>query len=224
MLEKEQGRKVFKQERIALKQKIETDALPNVLPVSDLIYAVICTRTGQLIIDTASIKKAEQFTSLLRYVLGSLPIAPYQTMTSPGAAMRNWLHIGEPEGLFFADSVSLYDDAEKSLANLKNVRVDGQAVSEHLSDGLAVSQMALFHEEGLTITKFLLTDQLTFKAIRIGTLEAVDVEDGALQFETDLFLAVHAVLSAQAAVFKALGGVEGDSVLPTGIDVLKSGY
>lgn len=222
--EGEPGRKVLKHERMQIKQAIETEALPNALPVNDLVYGLICTRTGQLIVDTASIKKAEEFSAFLRKALGSLPVIPFQTRTCPAAGMKSWLTVGEPQHLFFADNVSLYEDIEKSAAKLKNVKIDSQAVHEHLSDGMCVAQMGLLHEppqqHGLLI-KFTVTDQLTLKKISVDVEIPDEEEDPALRFEADLLLSVETILSIQSALFSALGGVEGSSVMPKGLLALK---
>ena len=90
-IEANDGRKPGRKERSELKEEITFELLPKAFARSRRLYAYIDTRSGLLMVDSASHNRAEALLNLLRETLGSLPVIPLKAKniasTASGGAL-----------------------------------------------------------------------------------------------------------------------------------------
>ena len=65
-IESEQGRKVYRKERLTIKDEIVADCLPRAFTRSSAVHAYIDIRAKWIFVDSASAGRAEEFLNLLR--------------------------------------------------------------------------------------------------------------------------------------------------------------
>ena len=87
-IESEQGRKVYRKERLNLKDEIVQDCLPRAFSRSTHVYAYIDVKANWIFVDAASATRAEELLNLLRECVGSFPALLPQVNNAPSAVMR----------------------------------------------------------------------------------------------------------------------------------------
>ena len=90
-IESEQGRKVYRKERLNLKDEIVRDCLPRAFSRSTNVCAYIDVRANWIFVDAASAGRAEELLNLLREGIGSFPALLPQVNNAPSAVMTAWL-------------------------------------------------------------------------------------------------------------------------------------
>ena len=83
VIESEQGRKVYRKERLTLKDEIVQDCLPRAFSRSSAVYAYIDTRNNWIFVDAASAGRAEELLNLLRECIGTFPVVLPQVANAP---------------------------------------------------------------------------------------------------------------------------------------------
>jgi recombination associated protein RdgC len=97
-IEAQQGRKVYRREKLALKDEIIQDSLPRAFSRHSEVALLIDPQARWVLVDTASAARAEEALNLLRECIGSFPVIPPATTHAPAAAMSSWLlHGNLPE-------------------------------------------------------------------------------------------------------------------------------
>ena len=91
VIESEQGRKVYRKERLNLKDEIVQDCLPRAFTRSTYVYAYIDVKANWIFVDAASATRAEELLNLLRECIGSFPVLLPQVNNAPSAVMTAWL-------------------------------------------------------------------------------------------------------------------------------------
>ena len=82
-LEAKEGRKIFRKERLQLKDDVVAELLPKAFTKRQKIFGYICPKERLLVLNTSSQNQAETFLSFLRNTLGSLPVVPAGTKGAP---------------------------------------------------------------------------------------------------------------------------------------------
>ncbi len=191
-LEETEKRRAGRRERQEIRDEIVQDLLPRAFTRSALTYAYIDIRNRWLVIDAASVKKAEELISLLRETLGTLPLRPLQVNQAPTGVMTAWLKSGGPPGDFqIQDECELRDRVEEGgVVRCRRQNLEGSEIKTHLDAGKQLVQLSLEWHERLG---FLLTEELSIKRLRF--LEVIqeeaaqsEAEDAATRFDLDFSL------------------------------------
>lgn len=114
-MEAEQGRKLRKKEREALKEEILHTLLPCAFSRTSQTLAWISPASGLLVVDASSASKADDLLALLRKSLGSLPVVPVAVKNPPEITMTEWLSEANLPASF-----TLEDEAELRSAKDPN--------------------------------------------------------------------------------------------------------
>ena len=168
-IEADQLRKVYGKERSQLKDEIIQTFLPRAFIRRDTTYAAIMPGQNFIIVNTPSVKKAEDLLSTLREVLGSLPVHPLRTKLAPATSMTEWLRRKQaPDSLNLLTNALLQDTCEGG----GKVAVTGQDLTSaeicaHLDTGMNVTQVSVAWRDQLT---FVLDDTMTVKGLRFSDL------------------------------------------------------
>lgn len=152
-IEKRQERKLFRDEKLRLKEEMYHTLLSRAFSKYQKVYAYIDTKSGFLIVDSTSKNRIEQFLSLFTKCVTS-----YSCFTpdvqSPAILMTNWLKEQRcPAGLTMAYNCSLQNmDNELSTARFTHQDLLGDAVQKFLLAGAQVTQMTFLWQDQIQFT------------------------------------------------------------------------
>ncbi len=182
-IEDAEGRPVRRKERQSLKDEITQRLLPRAFTRSGYIFAYLVPKSGWLVVDASSAKKAEEVVTLLRRSLGSLPAVPPQTQSSPGVIMTAWVS-GEPtpDGVELRDECELKEPGDDGgVVRVKRVNLLSDEVGAHLEAGKRVVKLALQFEDRLScvIDEELAVKRLAFEDTVLEALDGTEADDAA---------------------------------------------
>lgn len=190
-IEATESRKISRKDKAAIKELVTDELLPRAFTRSSLTYAYIDSARNLLIVDTASAKRAEEVTGLLREVAGSLP-AERLKVSVPGAdVLTNMVRSG---GTDATGSLSVLEDLELidlagdgGSVKLKNMDTSSHEVLDFIEAGMEVVSMALEWKERIS---FVMTDDFTIKRLKFNDdikEQACDSagDDAASRFDAD---------------------------------------
>ena len=187
--EEEQGRKLSKKERTAIKDELIFELLPRAFTFSRKLYAYIDIKGGFLVVDSASTNKAEDLLSLLRKCLGSLPAVPLNTVEKPIATMTEWLISQKtPNDVVIEDECELRAPEEAGgVIRCKRHDLSLPEIKNHLDIGKQVIKLALNWDDRLS---FILDENLSVKRLKFLDLiqdqvSESNADDEAARFDVD---------------------------------------
>jgi len=215
-IENEQDRKVRKKERDTLKEEIMIDLLPKAFSRFSHTLAFIDPRSGVLVVDASSAKRAEDLCSHLRKTLGSLPVTIPALLQAPSAIMTRWLEdeAEQPDGFVIGDEAELQEPAENGgVVRCKQQALFSDEIRAHLDAGKQVCKIGLHWRDKLS---FLLGDDLILRRVKFSDSvqdQAADMgqADAAAAFDADFFLMTQEVTALIPELFAVLGGENRES-------------
>ncbi len=210
LIEEEQARKVYRKERLTLKDEIIQDCLPRAFSRSGAVYAYIDTRSNWIFVDAASAARAEELLNLLRECIGSFPVVLPQVNNAPTAAMTGWLvHQTLPDDFSLGDECELREPGEEGgVVRCRGVDLLSEEVETHLQAGRQVARLALRWEErlSLVIAEDLCLRRLKFADELMKENEDLPEGDAAARLDADFALMSDAVSGLQERVMALFGG------------------
>lgn len=198
-IEEKQGHKLGKKARTELRDSIVFELLPRAFSHSRRTYAYIDWRGGWLIVDSASTKKTDDLTALLRASIGELPIAFPSVVEKPAAVMTRWLAEGPPPGITIEQECELRAGEEDGgIVRCRRQDLSVPEIQHHLAAGKEASKLALSWAERLGFT---LDDRLTIRRLRF--LDAVQERAGDIETadEIERFDADFSIMTLELADF-----------------------
>jgi recombination associated protein RdgC len=209
-IESEQGRKVYRKEKLRLKDEIVQDCLPRAFTRSTHIYAYIDVKANWIFVDTASASRAEELLNLLREGLGSLPLLLPQVNNAPSAVMTAWLlHRNLPNDFDLGQECELREPGEEGgVVRCRGVDLLSEEVETHLHAGKQVARLALHWDERLSL---LLAEDLCLRRLKfadelVKENEEIPEADNAARLDADFALMADAVTNLQERVLALFGG------------------
>lgn len=166
-IEKDESRKVYAKEKQQIKHDIVMDKLPHVLIQRSQVAVLISF--PYIFVDTSSEKRALEATTLLREVLGSLPIRPLATKVSPAVTMTQWARTGEyPRGITGGEKFKSQASAENGQTLSGSYMAPTlSGVQQFLRDGHQIIEMEVgVAPTGKQPTYLTLTNALVLKGIQ----------------------------------------------------------
>ena len=214
-IEQSQLRKVYKKERDQLKDEVIQASLPTALLREKTTYALIVPGADLIFVNAASPRKAELVLSLLREVLGSLPVRPVSAKLRPAASFTEWVKTSKcPSGLHLLDAVMMESTAAEGT-KLAAVRADLESdeVINHLATGLEVTRLALGFEDKMG---FMLDNNLRFSKVFFSDLlhDQADADAGAgdsdfnALFDATVLIMGRTLMEMFPLLMTAVGGEE----------------
>ena len=209
-IELQEDRKVYRKERDTIKEEVVHDCLPRAFTRSSRTYAYIDPKSGWVVVDASSAKKAEDLCSLLRESLGSFPVIPPQVSESPQVIMTQWLR-GEqlPDNLLLGDECELREAGDEGgIIRCKRQDLSAEEVSYHLDAGKQAYKLSIEWDENFSA---ILAEDLTVKRLKFSdelVAEAEDAgsEDAAAQFDADFALMTMTLARFLPAMLDFFGG------------------
>lgn len=209
-IERDEGRKVGRKEKLALKEQITDDLLPRAFTRTSRTTAYIDGAREWLMVDAGAASKAENLVSQLREALPPFPAALPRTTLPPHALMTDWLAAGEASNGFELDADATLKDANENGAKVKVSRADltAEEIRQHIATGKQVTELGLIWRERI---RFVLTDQLQLK--RLQFLDVLQEEasqagdDVASLFEATFLLMAEELGELVDELVQSLGGI-----------------
>jgi recombination associated protein RdgC len=204
-VEKDEGRKIYRKERLALKDDIVAEKLPGIIPVSESIMAYIDLRTNFFFVDAVSDTKADHVSNLVRDTIGSFPIMRPEVTNSPPVTMTAWL-TNRDCGFFTPGHDCELRDATEDGAVIRVTGDDlySDAVESAISEGKTVHALALNLAD---VGSFTLNSTLAVKKFKLYTKEdEIDETDVSGRFDTEMFLFVEGINQLAPLIGNSFGG------------------
>ncbi|WP_314378791.1 recombination-associated protein RdgC [Neisseria elongata] len=192
-IQNNEARNVGRKEKQELKEQITDDLLPRAFTRSSRSLAVFDTKHGYLLVNNASLAKAENMLTRLREALGGLEASLPNTKQSPASLMTSWLLNGACDGGFELDSDCELKGSGDVAPTVKISKQDLTAdeVVQHVKNGKTVTQLGLVWREQLA---FVLTQDFTLKRIQYLDVLQEEVEShgddaASLAFASQILMA-----------------------------------
>ena len=146
-IENLEGRKPGRKETRELRDEIITDLLPHAFPKNSGVLVWIDPVREIIVIDAGSQGKADEVTTALCQCVPGIQIGLLNTVTSPQAAMTQWL-TGEqdqwPTGFAPGRFVELHSgDEMKSVVKFDRHHLDDEQMRLHIGQGKLPTKLAL---------------------------------------------------------------------------------
>lgn len=188
-IEEGQGRKVGRKEKGELKDQVIFELLPRAFSRTSICYGYL-TPDGWLIINTTSNKVAEEFVTLLRRSLGSLPVAPPQLKEAPVSVMTRWIESHElPDDFILGNECELQEPGDEGgIVRCRRQELTADEVRAHLEAGKQVVKLAIGWGERVS---GVVDETLTVRKLSFGDdllEQADDIDDDAARFDADFVL------------------------------------
>ncbi len=184
-----EDREIRRRERLNLKDEITAELLPRAFTRTIHTRAYIDTRRGWLVIDAASLKKAEELITALRSALGSLPVVPLRSRCRPSVLMTDWLKHGFPSGITPGNECELLEPGDEGgIVRCKHVDLNSDEIAVHVEAGKFLSRLAINWRERIDCQW---CDDWAIK--RLGFDDIVhdgneEIEDAAARFDADFVI------------------------------------
>jgi recombination associated protein RdgC len=209
-IESEQARKVYRKERLSLKDEIIQDCLPRAFTRSSTVFAYIDTRANWLFVDAASAARAEELLNLLRECIGSFPVLLPQVNSAPVQVMTGWLlHRSLPRDFELGAECELREPGEEGgVVRCRGVDLLSEEVETHLHAGKQVARVALAWDERvqLVLAEDLCLRRLRFADELLKENEDISDDDQAARLDADFALMADAIGGLQERVLALFGG------------------
>lgn len=208
-IEQTTGRKPGKKERRDLQEEIRFNLLPKAFPKLKHVLVWIDREAGTLVINAGSQSAADDVISALLYSVNDLKISLISTVTSPQAAMTQWLlsdHLDMP-GAFAIERECVLKSNGEDAATVKFSKhtLDNPEVRQHITEGKLPTSLALSWDGKAS---FVLTETLQLKKIAFldGVMDASGTDKEEDRFDSDVALATGLLAPVIAELIDALGG------------------
>lgn len=209
-LEVEQGRKLKKTEKDAIKDEVLHSLLPRAFTKFSRVTLWIDVPSSLVIVDAASARKAEDALALLRKTIGSLPVVPVVMETPIELTMTGWLRDGAvPAGFALLDEAELKAILENGgILRSKQQDLISDEIAGHIAAGKLVTKLALDWQERITLV---LDDAGTIKKIKFSDQileqnDDIDREEINQRFDADAVLITGELSALIKTLIEVLGG------------------
>jgi len=215
-IEAKYGYKVGRKGRLDIRDEVVMASLPAAMPEESSMCAYIDHGRDLLIVDTASNKKADDFTAALREALGSLRVVPMQSVRAPDKQMHAWVKDDSQPGYIELQGDAIFKNPQNlsQTANIKHCDIDGQTIQGVLEEGMIPQELALQWKvsESSSIS-FTITDEIKLKRISFSDdLIEIDesYEDAEQQYAASMLINCRTISAAAMGCVQLFGGVDSE--------------
>lgn len=208
LIEQEEGRKLAKKEKDAIKDEVTHEMLPQAFTKKSVTRALIIPELNLILVDSSGYAKAEELLALLRKALGSLPVIPLNYKTPVESTLTEWLKSGvAPPPFDVMNEAELRCD-ETGIARFKEQDLREDEVLAHIATGKQVHKLALDYGQSIS---FISCSDSSLKRIKFAPefMAANEVgDDVAAKLDADFILCAKEFHSLMGALEFSLGGYE----------------
>lgn len=203
-IEEQQGYKPGRKQMKEIKEAITDELLPRAFAIRRKTYVWIDPVNRFLVIDAASIAKADEVVEMLHKTIDGISLAFIKTQMSPSAAMTVWLSGSDTPSGFTIDQDCELRGRGDAAATVRYVRhtLDDDEVKKHIKAGKEVTKLGLTWNDRIS---FVLHENFQLK--RIAPLDSIKPEaEESDAFDADFYLMTTELTNLLPAVFDILGG------------------
>lgn len=209
-IEAQQGRKVYRREKLSLKDEITQDCLPRAFSRHSDVLVLLDPAARWVMVDSASASRAEEALNLLRECIGTFPVIPANTVHAPAAAMSGWLLNGSlPEDFSLRDECELRESGETpAILRCRGIDPLSDDIRQHLQGGMQVVRLAVEWREQL---RCVIGDDLCLRRIKfadalVAENDELSSEDPLARMDADFALMAPALVALQDRLMALFGG------------------
>lgn len=205
--EEQQGYKPGRKQLKEIREAVTDELLPRAFAIRRKTCAWIDPVNGWLVIDAASLAKADEFVEMLIRTLDGISLELIKTNLSPSAAMTAWLAGDDLPTGFSIDRDCELRGAGEERATVRYVRhaLEAEEISKHIKAGKEVIRLALSWNDKLS---FVLHENLQLK--RLAPLDILREQESSVDadevFDTDFALMTGELRKLLPDIVDALGG------------------
>ncbi len=204
------GRKPGKKEKRDLMDDVLLSLLPQAFARQSTVIVWMDLENRRLVLNAGSQGKADEVMSALMNVLAGLSVSLIQTVTSPQAAMTQWL-LAPTEDEWPADLTVERETVLKSTgedaASVRFTRhhLANDDVRKHVMEGKLPTQLALSWDGRVA---FVLTETLQLKKVQFldGVMDESGTDKNEDRFDGDVALSTGLLGPLLDSLIEALGG------------------
>lgn len=204
------GRKPGKKEKRDIMDDVLMSLLPQAFARQSTVVVWMDLDNRRLVLNSGSQGKADEVISALMNVLGGLSVSLIQTVTSPQAAMTQWL-LAPSEDEWPADLTVERETVLKSTGeDAASVRftchhLANDDVRKHVLEGKLPTQLALSWDGRVA---FVLTETLQLKKVQFldGVMDESGTDKNEDRFDGDVALSTGLLGPLLDSLIEALGG------------------
>ncbi|MGF1547228.1 MAG: recombination-associated protein RdgC [Thiotrichales bacterium] len=214
-IENAEMRKVRKSERDQIRDEVVLDLTPKAFTRSHVTFALILPEQRLLLIDASSLKKADEFTDLLRKTLGDTPLSIPKTIHSVSDRLTQWLTDPSllPSDFKIGDECELQQPTDEGgIVRCRRHDLESEEIRKHLDAGKRGVKLALHWAEKLS---FVLLEDLSLKKLKYADElleQAADLgaDDAAARFDAEFTLMTLELAQFVPRLAEVLGGFDTD--------------
>jgi recombination associated protein RdgC len=194
-----EARHVGRKERQELKDEVIFSLMPRAFTRSSLDFAYIAPREGLIVINAASVKRADDLLSALRDALGSLGLIPVAPRHAPTQMMSHWLRSGElPAEFSLGEECELQGGKDGRIIRCKNQDLSAHEIMAHLDSGMFVSRLALTWKEAIHC---IVDDQLAVRRLKFEDAVQEQANERNPESNAEQFDAEFAIMTLELSAF-----------------------
>lgn len=204
----QQGYAPGRKQRREIKERVQEELLPKVLPRQQDVFVWIDTANGWLGIDTGSSTVADEVVNRICNAIGEweFPLSLPITEVSPSLAMTEWLLKDTPEGFSLGNELKLEGVSHSISFSGCDVSNDSN-INERISDGAYPSKLGLVWDDRIS---FVLTNAFDLRKLAfLDVLKSRETGEGFSDsgwFAADVALITGSLPQLLRALVAALGG------------------
>ncbi len=208
-LEAQQGYKVGRRDLKAIREAITEELLPKSFSLLRTTHAWLDTVNNRLIINAASIARAEELLEFLHKSVEDMPVRPLHTTLSPVSAMTDWLASNlAPAGFTIDRELELRATGDsRASVRYANHALEGEEIPAHIQSGKRAIRLGLTWNSRIS---FVLNEQLQIKKLQFLDIlkeeTAAQAESAEELFKLDFTLMTGELAKMLNDLTEALGG------------------
>ncbi|MBP6121055.1 recombination-associated protein RdgC [Providencia sp.] len=191
-LEADQGRKLKKTERQAIKDEVIQELLPRAFSKYTRFNVWVNIADGFIAALVSSPRRAEDCFAMIRKAIRSLPVVPLTAKDPIELTLTEWIRKGElPKGFILGEQSEMKAILEEGgIAKYSKQDLVSDEIQSNIEAGKLVTKLALGFDgkisfnidDGFIITKIIFNDEINFQN------DDIDSEDYNQRFDADFFL------------------------------------
>ncbi len=192
VLEEQQrlGRKIYRTEKLRLKDDILASLLPKALVRASHIFGYFDTKNKRLLIDSSSATQVDDFYQLLVDSIGSFGATPFMSDSNPSDILNQWVLDQPPRSFELKGEYWLKDLKQDRVAQFKDLDGENLFVADLIKDGYSTQRLGVIFEDQLSAA---IQDTLQLKRIKFSDQllqenKDIDDEDPLHRFDADFVL------------------------------------
>ncbi|WP_026036871.1 recombination-associated protein RdgC [Limnohabitans sp. Rim47] len=204
------GRKPGKKEKRDLMDEVLLSLLPQAFARQSSVLVWMDLDKRRLVLNAGSQGKADEVMSALMNVMGGLSVSLIQTVTSPQAAMTQWLLAPTPDEWpadLTVERETVLKSTGEDAASVRFTRhhLANDDVRKHVLEGKLPTQLALSWDGRVA---FVLTETLQLKKVQYldGVMDESGTDKNEDRFDADVALSTGLLAPLIDSLIEALGG------------------